>query len=270
MKVTFITVGYHTPHLLRQLFRGVEAAEFSFPHEYLLVNNAPGDGTSEYIRQRFPWVKVIDAPGNVGFGRANNLAAREATGEYLMLLNPDITVFKGQMETLLEEADRVPSAGIFGPKLLNPDRSVQRWFYRFPSPGVPIYRRTPLGKTKRGNRVLDRYFMKDQNPDESMEVDGFFGSALLVRRNVFEELGGFDERFFMYFEDIDLCRRTWEKGWRIQYVPSSMFVHYHQRSSDVRNPIQILRNRLAREHIKSGVRYFWKYRNSPHPRQMVQ
>jgi len=266
MKVTFITVAYKTPGLLRQLFKGIERAKFSFPHEYLLINNAPGDGTSESIQNRFPWVTVTDAPHNLGFGAGNNLAARNARGEYLMMLNPDITVFPGEMERLLAFADVHPETGIVGPKLLNPDQSIQHWFYRFPTPAIPLYRRTPIGRLPPAKRALERYLMHDVSADESHEVDGFFGSAMLVRRAAFEDIGGFDERFFMYFEDIDFCRRAWGKGWRIRYTPAASFVHYHQRESLVRNPLRVVRNPLVRAHIKSGVQYFWKYRGQPHPR----
>ena len=261
-----MTVGYKTPGLIRQLFTGVENAKFSFPFEYLFVNNAPGDGTSEMIREQFPWVTVIDAPGNLGFGKSNNLASLQATGEYLMLLNPDITVFEGEMEKLLACADVHPEAGMVGPKLLNPDRTVQHWYYRFPTPLVPIYRRTYLGKTACGAQALAKYFMSDSDPDATQEVDGFFGSAMLVRRKVYQQLNGFDERFFMYFEDIDLCRRMWEQGWRVRYAPSSKFVHYYQRESYTRNPFRFIANPLVRIHIKSGIHYFWKHRGKSNPR----
>lgn len=266
MKVSFITVGYKTPGLIRQLLRGVEDAAFGFPYEYFFVNNAPGDGTSEMVRAAFPWVSVMDAPRNLGFGRSNNMAAGCAAGEYLMLLNPDITVFAGEMEKLVAHADAHPEAGIVGPKLLNPDRTVQRWYYRFPTPMVPVCRRTPIGRTTWGARILDRYFMSDADPNAVGDIDGLFGSAMLVRRNAYVELGGFDERFFMYFEDIDLCRRAWEAGWRVRYAPVASFVHYHQRESYSRNPFRLVTNPLVREHIKSGMKYFMKYRGKQHPR----
>ncbi len=98
MKVTFITVCYKTPDLMRTLLKGVEAAKFNFTYEYLVVDNCPGDGTGEMLRARFPWVQVIEAPGNVGFGCGNNLALRQARGQYVMLINPDLTVFHGEME----------------------------------------------------------------------------------------------------------------------------------------------------------------------------
>jgi GT2 family glycosyltransferase len=265
-KVTFITVCYRTPGLIRQLLKGFEAAHLAFPFEYILVDNAAGDGTGAMVRQMFPWVKVIDAPGNVGFGAGNNIAFREATGEYVMLVNPDLTLFPGEMEKLLTFADAHPDIGLIGPKLLNPDRTLQRSFHRFPNPFIPILRRTRLGRMAWGRQMVDRYLMKDADADQIQDVDGLFGAAILIRRPALDAIGPFDERFFMYFEDVDLCRRAWEKGWRVVYAPVAEFIHYHQRESEVKRVSHLLTNRVLREHIKSAFRYFWKYRGKAHPR----
>lgn len=265
-RITLITVCYRTPGLIRQLLKGVEEAKFSFPFEYILVDNAAGDGTGAMVREMFPWVKVIDAPGNIGFGAGNNIAFREAKGEYVMLVNPDLTIFSGEMEKLLAFADAHPDLGLIGPKLLNPDGSLQRSFHRFPGPLIPILRRTPLGRTSWGKRIIDRYLMKDVDATQTQDVDGLFGAAILIRRPALDAIGFFDERFFMYFEDVDLCRRAWEKGWRVCYAPVASFVHYHQRESEVKRVWHLFTNRVLREHIKSAVRYFWKYRGKRHPR----
>jgi N-acetylglucosaminyl-diphospho-decaprenol L-rhamnosyltransferase len=265
-KVTFVTVCYRTPGLIKQLLKGVEDARFSFPYEYILVDNAAGDGTGAMVRERFPWVKIIDEQGNVGFGAGNNLAFRIAQGEYVMLVNPDLTMFAGEMEKLLAFADAHPDIGFIGPKLLNPDRTLQRSFHRFPSPLIPIYRRTGLGRMEFGKRAIDQYLMQDVDPSLTQDVDGLFGAAILIRRTALEQVGHFDEQFFMYFEDVDLCRRAWEKGWRVTYAPVAEFVHYHQRESEVKRISDLFKNRVLREHIKSAFRYFWKYRGKGHPR----
>lgn len=265
-KVSFITVCYRTPGLIRQLLKGVEAAALPFEFEYFLVDNAAGDGTGAMVREEFPWVKIIDKQGNVGFGAGNNLAFREAKGEYVMLVNPDLTFFKGEMEKLLTFADAHPDIGFIGPKLLNPDRSLQRSFHRFPSPLIPVYRRTRLGRTSRGKKKVERYLMLDVDPANVQDVDGLFGAAILIRRPALEAIGEFDEKFFMYFEDVDLCRRAWEKGWRVTYAPVAEFVHYHQRESELKHFWDLLMKRVPREHIKSAIYYFWKYRGKGHPR----
>lgn len=264
-KVSFVTVCYRTPGLVRQLLKGFEAAAIPFPYEYFLVDNGD-DGTGAMVRERFPWATVVDGHGNVGFGAGNNRAFRLANGEYVMLVNPDLTVFAGEMEKLIAFADADATAGLIGPRILNPDRSPQRSFHRFPNAFIPIYRRTAFGRTPWGRRDVERYLMLDADPSKIQDVDGLFGSAVLIRRAALDRIGHFDERFFMYFEDVDLCRRAWEAGWRVVYAPVADFVHYHQRESDVKRPWDLLTNRTAREHIKSGVKYFLKYRGKGHPR----
>lgn len=270
MKISFITVCYKTPGLIRQLLKGFEAANVALPHEYFLVDNAAGDGTGDLVRERFPWVRLIEAPRNIGFGAGNNLAMREAQGEYVMLLNPDLTIFTNEIEKLVEFADAHPEYGIIGPRLLHPDRTQQRTFHRFPNAFIPLYRRTVLGRTPWGRREIERYLMLDADADKVQEVDGLFGAAILVRREVLDRIGLFDERFFMYFEDTDLCRRAWESGWRVCYAPVAEFVHYHQRESELKSVWQLFTNRTARFHIKSGVQYFLKYRGKEHPRGVME
>lgn len=265
VKVTFVTVAYRTPDLIRTLLSGIEKLGFDFPFEYILVNNAPGDGTSEMARERFPWVKVLDAPGNVGFAGGHNIAFREARGEYIMFINPDLIVFKGEMEKLLAAAERLPKSGIVGPRLMYPNHEMQRSFHRYPKLMTPVYRRTFLGRTSWGKRHVDWYFMRDVDEKKTIDVDGIFGAACLIRHDVLKEVGFFDERYFMYFEDVDLCRRTREKGWRVIYFPDAVFVHYHTRESKVSRPWLILTNRLARAHISSAVKYFWKFRGKALP-----
>ncbi|MBI4138769.1 glycosyltransferase family 2 protein [Candidatus Uhrbacteria bacterium] len=266
MKVSFVTVCYRTPGLIRQLLKGVEAAQIPFPFEFFLVDNAAGDGTGDMVRERFPWVTVIDAPGNVGFGAGNNIAFRRAAGEYVMLLNPDLTVFAGELEKLVAFGDANPSYGLIGPRLLHPDRTLQRTFHRFPHALIPLARRTSIGRTPWGRRAVEQYLMLDADPSLVQDVDGLFGAAILIRRKALDDIGHFDERFFMYFEDTDLCRRAWSSGWKVCYAPVAEFVHYHQRESEVKRFWQVFLNPLARAHIKSGFLYFLKYRGEKHPR----
>ncbi len=129
-----------------------------------------------------------------------------------------------------------------------------------------MYRRTILGKTPWGKRALERYFSQDSDREQEQDVDWLLGAALLMRREVSEKIGHFDERFFLYFEDEDLCRRIWEAGSRVTYTPVAFFVHFYQRESQVSHLWEVLTNRKTRMHIKSGVQYFWKYRQRPSAR----
>ncbi|MBI5655015.1 glycosyltransferase family 2 protein [Candidatus Uhrbacteria bacterium] len=265
-KVTFITVCFRTKDMVRMLLRGFEKAGLAFPYEYILVNNAPGDETSQMVRELFPWVKLIEAPGNIGYGAGNNLALAQAKGDYVMTVNPDIVVFPGQLEKLIAEADKRPEVGVFGPRLLNPDRTMQRSFYRFPTTLIPVYRRTPLGRTSRGKKMIAWYLMLEHDPTDVMEADWVLGGAQLIRKRMLDEVGAFDDRFFMYFEEVDLCRRAWIKGWRVAYVPQAELIHFHTRESDTGSVFGALFNRTTRVHIASAVKYFLKYRGKVLPR----
>jgi len=265
-KVSFVTVCYKSPNLIRLLLKGFEQSKISVQHEYFLVDNAPGDGTGDMVRSNYPWVKVIDAPKNVGFGAGNNLAIRRARGEYVMLVNPDLTIFPDEIEKMVEFLDEHPDVGFVGPRLLNPDGSKQDSCYRFPNPMIPIYRRSPIGRTPWGKRAIHHYLMKEKvNQDKPMEVDVLMGSAILMRKRALEEIGLFDEFFFMYFEEVDICRRAWNYNWRVVYAPQAKLVHYHARGSVITWPWQVFTHKLARTHVRSALYYFWKYRGAKNP-----
>lgn len=264
--VTFVTVNYKTPNLIRQLLKGVEEANFQFPFEYILVDNASGDGTVEMVRERFPWVRVIESPKNVGYGAGNNLALAEAQGEYVMLFNPDLTVFPNEVESWIEWMHARPEIGISGPRILNPDGTDQESCYRFPNLLTPVLRRTFIGRLPAARKSLDRYIMKDMDRHVEQDVDWVLGAAMLIRKTVLDRIGHFDERFFMYFEEADICRRAWSSGHRVTYAPVSRFMHYHGRESRIRFPWEFVTNKLARIHLASGLKYFLKHIGSPNPR----
>lgn len=267
-KISFITVCYNTPNLIRVLLRGVEQTGFSFPYEYFLVDNG-NDGTADMVRERFPWVIVIRPGENTGFAKGNNMAIKMAQGEYVMLINPDLVLFQGEVEKLLAAAEAHPNTAILGPRVERPDGLRQRTCTRLPTLGIPAYKRTFLGKLPMGRKALAHFEMEDTDHDRAHEPDTLYGAALLIRTKAFNDIGILDERFFMYYEDMDLCRRAWKQGWRVLYVPDARVVHYHQRESLIRYPWELFTNRLVRIHIASGIKYFWKYRNEPHPRARI-
>ncbi len=264
--ITFVTVNYRTPHHIRHLLKGVEEALFQFPFEYLLVDNASGDGTVEMVRERFPWVRIIESPRNVGFGAGNNLALAEAKGTYVMLFNPDLTVFPSEVESWVEWMEARPDIGISGPRVLNPDGSDQESCYQFPSIITPVLRRTVIGRLPFARKLLERYTMKEMDRAQEQDVDWVLGAAMLIRKSVLDSIGYFDPRFFMYFEEADICRRAWTAGYRVSYTPVASFMHYYGRESRIRFPWEFLTNKLARIHVESGIKYFLKHLSSPSPR----
>lgn len=264
--VTLVTVSYKTPHHIRQLLKGVEEAGFQFPFEYILVDNASGDGTTSMVRERFPWVRVIESPANNGFGAGNNLALAEAKGEFILLFNPDLMVFPGEVEAWIEWMHERPDVGISGPRILNPDGTDQESCYRFPNLLTPVLRRTFMGRLPFARKSIERYTMKEMDRALEQDVDWVLGAAMLIRKTVLDRIGHFDPRFFMYFEEADICRRAWSGGHRVTYAPVSCFMHYYGRESRIRYPWEFVTNKLARVHVASGFKYFLKHFGSPNPR----
>ena len=220
--------------------------------EVIVVDSASGDGTPALVRERFPWVTLIACEQNVGFTRGNNLALARARGRYLLLLNPDTVVHDDALPALVRHLDAHPEVGIAGPRVLNADGSTQSTRRRFPTPLTAFVESTWLqGYAPR--RILDRYYVTDQPDDGVCEVDWVQGCALLARRAVYEQIGGLDEGYVMFSEELDWCRRARLVGWRVHYVGTAHITHYGGKSTD-----QV----ETRKHVhfqQSKLRYFRKY-----------
>jgi len=143
---------------------------------------------------------------------------------------------------------------------LNLANSIQESCLRFFGPLTILARRTFFGRTKWGKKLIDIFMMHDFNHDYPREVDWILGSAMLVKRSAFEKVGSLDNRFFMYFEDVDWCRRFWQAGFKIVYLPEAKFYHYHLRvSKRFGGVLDLLFNRYTRVHIASAIKYYLKY-----------
>jgi GT2 family glycosyltransferase len=253
--------------LVRQCLKGIYEVEPNLKYEIIVVDNNSHDHTPEMVKENFPDVKVIQSPGNLGFAQGNNLGIKEARGRYILILNPDITVTRGSLERLVGYMDANPRVGLLAPQLLNPDKSIQFSCYRFPSLGVPFYRRTPLGKLPYGKKVIAWYLMSDWDHGSTREVDWCLGASLMARTSSVEQVGLLDKRYFMYFEDADWCRRFWQAGFKVVYIPEVKMIHYHIRqSADVPWFFGAFQ-KISRIHMASALKYFWKFRGQPNPRK---
>ena len=264
MKLSIVIVNYKMWQLTRAL---VESLLKDLPKstEIIVVDNNSGDDSVYLLRSDFPEITVIDNPENMGLAAGVNVALKKAKGSYYLVLNPDMVALPGSVQTLIDFMDANPLVGVAGGKLISPNGKLQYSCYRFYTVMTIIYRRTFLGKTARGKKMISNFLMKDFDHAEIKDVDWLMGACLMVRKKAMEKVGKMDEQFFLYFEDVDWCRRFWEKGWRVTYVPSAVFSHFHQRSSERNAIIGILTNRPTREHIKSAFKYFWKFRGKEEP-----
>lgn len=233
--------------------------------EIIVVDNASADDSVSLLRSDYPEITVIDMPRNVGFAGGVNAGIRAAKGNYYLILNPDMVALGGCLNELLRFMEEHPRVGVAGGQLLAPNGDRQTSCFRYYRPLTVVYRRTPLSRTAAGQRELSRFVMDDYDRTAPRAVEWLQGSCLMVRARAVQEVGVMDERFFMYFEDVDWCRRFWEAGWQVMFVPQAQFSHFHQRSSERGSLLGILTNWATREHITSALKYFWKYRGKAVP-----
>lgn len=253
MDLSIIIVSWNVYEELAACLHSIRAAsDDTYTQESIIIDNASTDGTPARIRRDFPWARLIEPGGNIGFARGNNLGIDAASGRYLLFLNPDTEVVGDALFRLTAYLDQNPGVGVVGPRLLNPDGSVQSSRRRFPTFWTAVFESTWL-EPFAPRRVLDRYYVRDIPDDAICEVDWVQGAAFAVRREVVEQVGAFDESFFMYSEELDWQKRIKLAGWRIVSLPAAQVIHHGGRSSD-----QV----VARRHIyfqTSKVHYFSKH-----------
>lgn len=192
--------------------------------EVILVDNASTDGSAQKAREEFPQIKLLELEENKGYSVACNIGVKEAKSEFVLLLNPDVILLPRCLSALLDFAQINPSVGAVAPKLLNPEGNLQPSIRGFPYPLSLIF--LPLSYLFPANRIFSRYRMTFFNYDEIAEVEQPMSSCLLVRRSVYEELRGMDERFPLYFNDVDFLFRMKRKGWKVFYLPTAKAVHF--------------------------------------------
>ena len=233
--------------------RPIDVAPFSV--EIWVVDNASTDGTVQAIRDSFPTVKLITNEQNRGFAAACNQALNWCNGRHILLLNPDTILLEDALRQLVEFLDAHPHVGIVGGQLVYPDGSFQHSAFRFPTLPMSFLDFFPINHRLVNSRLNGRYPLSAY--DRPFPIDHPLGAALLVRKEVLDQIGLLDEGFFMYCEEIDLCIRTKQKGWEIYCVPSARIVHYSAQSTkQFRAPMFVelyrSRYRLFRKHY-SGV-----------------
>jgi N-acetylglucosaminyl-diphospho-decaprenol L-rhamnosyltransferase len=248
--ISIIILSWNVRDLLRACLRSLPLNDPKL--EVIVVDSGSADGSAELVRDEFPTVQLVASRENLGYSRGNNLGLARARGRYLFVLNPDTVVLPGSLEAMCAYMDANPHVGVLGPQLLWPDRSVQPTRRRFPTLATAFFESTWL-QPLAPRRLLDRYYAADLPADAAHAVDWMVGAALFVRRAAYVQVGGLDEGFFMYSEELDWLRRMQTAGWQSVYFPAAQVVHYEARSST-----QV----PAATHIRfntSKVRYFRKY-----------
>ncbi len=241
MDLTVVIVNTNTRELVLACLRSVVPEVEGLQAEIFVVDNASTDGSVEAVRGQFPWVHLIGNEENLGFGRANNRALRQATGRQVMLLNPDTEARPGSLRVLSQALDSLPEAVGVGPRVLRPDGRLDLACRRsFPSPAVALARLAGLSRLFPGVRALARYNLTYLDPDTPGEMDSGTAAAMMFHRDALRAVDFFDEDFFMYGDDLDLCFRLKQRGGRIYYVPSAVVMH-HKGATTRQRPRAMLR-----------------------------
>ncbi|MDD5172640.1 MAG: glycosyltransferase family 2 protein [Patescibacteria group bacterium] len=265
MELSIIILNYNHKNLLKNCLKSLQEASIKSSYELIITDNGSNDQSQEFLSQLKKGnseIKVIFNSKNLGYSRANNQAIKLAQGKYILILNPDIIVFPQSIDKLKEFLQENSQVGVVGPQLLNPDKSIQYSCCRFPNLLTPLLRRTFLGCRPWFKKELGHYLMFDFDHQQTREVDWLIGASLMIKKEVFEKVGLFDERYFAYFEDVDFCRRVREAGFKVIYFPQTQMIHFHQRLSADGSFIHSLFSKATWIHIKSALKYFWKWRKN--------
>jgi N-acetylglucosaminyl-diphospho-decaprenol L-rhamnosyltransferase len=249
--LSIVILNWNVRDLLDRCLASIRPERFTI--ETIVVDNASTDDSLDLLRSKYPDVTVIANSINRGFTGGNNQGLRAAHGRYCMILNPDTEIVDDALEQLLVYLGAQPQVGALGPQLLNPDGSIQSSRRRFPTLATAFFESTWLQRwAPRG--LLRRFYLEDVSPSIVQEVDWLTGACTVFRREALDQVGLYDEQnFFMYSEEVDLCRRVKEAGWKIVYLPAAKVIHHIGKSSD-----QV----VAARHLyfqTSKVHYFRKY-----------
>ncbi|HEY3328447.1 MAG TPA: glycosyltransferase family 2 protein [Capsulimonadaceae bacterium] len=248
-------VSYNTAELLDNCLTALESHESVATFTVTVIDNGSRDGTVDMVRSRHPNVAVIESGANLGYGRANNFALLNSDARYYLILNSDTIVHDGALDAMVEALDTHPEYGAVGGALLNPDGSPQTtWAAGKLDLAAVLLEQTYLAKLFPRSRRFGAYFEGWADRTKDAAIEQSCGACMMVRADLFNQLGGFDPRIFMYAEDTDLSKRIRDRGLGIAYVASARVTHHHGQSSG-----GAIRPRMIFEHNRSRIYYFLKH-----------
>lgn len=262
MTLSIIIVNYKNLELLKLCLKSLREnlKSENLAYEILVADSEAQSETEMLLTEDFPEVKYFPFQKNIGYAAGVNCGIKNSSGQYILVLNPDIVVTKNSIPALLAHLQKNPDVGMIGPRLLGFNGETQNSRFNFYRPSTIVYRRTFLGKTWWGKKELAKFNLTQYSPLDPIFPDWIMGSAILTNRKAIERVGTMDEKFFLYFEDVDWARRFWENGFKVKYFPEAVMLHYHQRSSKAGfDFFDFFLRREARWHIASAIKYFFKH-----------
>lgn len=260
--VSAVMLNYNNKYFPKMCVEALGRAKMDFDYEIIAVDNASTDPISlGYLEKaaKEGLVRLVKSPKNLGFGGGNNLGAAQAKGKYVLILNPDIFVEEDSLQKMVDYMEKHPAVGILGPQLVYPDGTVQDSCRRHMNFVDLVIKRTFLKKLPVLKKRVEKYTMEDFDHSKVSEVDLLVGACFIIPRDLYEEIGGFDERYFLFMEDFDLCREIAKRGRKVVYFPKTWVTHNHKRLSGG-SVFKLLSRKVFWIHIQSAFKYFWKWR----------
>jgi GT2 family glycosyltransferase len=251
--ISVVIVNWNAKHYLDLCLESLAKAPPRRSMEVFVVDNASQDDSVQMIETKYPWVKLIKSAENLGFSKGNNVAIRECQGRYVALVNPDVIVFPGCLDALADFLDENPKVGNAGPRVFNPDMSMQSTCRRFPTLWNNFCSATRLESVFKGSRLFAGEHMFYFSHDRTLAVDVIVGCFSMIRRETLDEVGLLDEGLFMYGDDVDWCRRARNAGWEMVFYPGAQAIHDRGKTT-ASYPV-----RFAVAQQKSVLRYWTKH-----------
>ncbi len=266
MTLSIIILNYKQANLIKYQLKKLYHYNFEFDSEIIVIDNNSHDDIQEIIIADFPKVKFIKSKNNLGYAGGNNLGIKRAQGNYILILNPDIRISQESIQKMLDFLKKNPTVGLIAPRLINADKTTQETCFQFPNWQYPLFRRTGFGKTKSGKKWLAKFLIKDFDHKSTRKVDWIMGACWMANKKTIQEIEYLDKNYFMYLEDMDLCRRLWNKNKAVYYLGEISAIHLHQKASENKNIIySLFFNKLSRIHLKSWFYYIKKWRGQKLP-----
>jgi GT2 family glycosyltransferase len=253
-KISIVIVTYNSDLFIQQCLDSLLSQSFfRSDSEIIIIDNNSSDGTKKILHsfQNKPGLNIIFNKKNLGYTKACNQGIKISEGKYALLLNPDTQMFDESFERIIHYMESHPDTAVAGPKLFYADKSLQYSCRTFPTPITFIMRALHIGSN---SRIMKRHLMQDFDHKKPFEVDWLLGSCMLIRKDSLKKVGLLDEKYFLYYSDIDFCWRVWKAGLKVVYVPETEVIHLYQRQSAKNTLI----NRLSWSHLKSAIRFFRK------------
>jgi GT2 family glycosyltransferase len=259
--LSIVIVSFNTRDLLRECLSSLDENSRGISKEVFVVDNVSRDDSAGMVEREFTWVTLIRSNVNLGFAAANNAAFLRATGLYIVLLNSDAFLRAGALQRATEHMEADPLIGIGGARLIGRDGCWQPSARLFPSPLNEFLMLSGLAGKHASSRFFGRFDRTWANPDDDADVDWVPGAFSIIRRDALEKVGHFDESFFLYYEEVDLCRRFKKAGYRVCYWPDVVVVHYGGESSKTMKNLSLSTSgsQLSLWRMRSAFLYYRKH-----------